>query len=244
MVEKLMYQQRHKEDTRPLAHHAMDLDKQMQEILSKNDLNEYDKAMLYMQSLNKYLGTIHSQDIPKIHDQTTNQLQQQQQQPQQHLQPQPLDPQPERKSVDVAEAKVSQPLSINKIIENIPKYSRTRGRKIVSILREDPDFQWDVNGQVTIEGKVIDGSDIRQIILNASSNPRRPFSPVGLDSVLHHISKKRNIPVDVITNRNWRKLLNIRDSQQTPLSRWLTPASPALSPSLAESRRNMHWESW
>jgi hypothetical protein len=65
MVEKLMYQQRHKEDTRPLVRHAMNLDKEMQEILSKNYSNEYNKAMLYMQLLNKYLGNIHSQDIPK-----------------------------------------------------------------------------------------------------------------------------------------------------------------------------------
>ena len=74
MVEKLMYQQRHKEDTRPQVHYATNLDKEMQEILTRDNLTEYDKAMLYMQLLNKYLGTIHSRDIPKIQEKRVHQM--------------------------------------------------------------------------------------------------------------------------------------------------------------------------
>lgn len=243
MVEKLRFQQRHKEDTRPQAHYAMNLDKEMQEILTKDNLTEYDKAMLYMQLLNKYLGTIHSRDIPKTQDVNTPAIQQHPPPPQQQQQQQPeqADVDPPAQPVEVPP---SSPVTLKKIIENIPKYSRSRARKLASKLKEDPNFHWDSKGEITINGKVLEGSDIKQIITNASTNPRQPFTPVGLDTVLAYIRDNRHIPGDIITNRNWQSKLHVRDPPRTPLSRWNSPMTPTFSPSHDKNRRNYGWESW
>jgi hypothetical protein len=151
MVEKLMYQQRHKEDTRPLIRHAMNLDREMQEILSKNDQNEYNKAMSYMQLLNKYLASLHSQDIPKTL--ATPQTGPQIHQPEQAKVDPPVQP------VESAKATSSSPISVKEIVEKIPKYSRSKARKLTSTLTKDPNFHWDANGQITINGKAIEGSE-------------------------------------------------------------------------------------
>ena len=241
MVEKLMYQQRHKEDTRPQVHYATNLDKEMQEILTRDNLTEYDKAMLYMQLLNKYLGTIHSRDIPKIQDQNTPAMQQHPAPPQQQHQPEPADIDPPAQPLVVPP---SSPVSLKKIVEKVPKYSRARARQLASKLKEDPNFHWDSKGEITINGKVLEGSNIKQIISNASTNPRQPFTPVGLDTVLAYIRENRQIPSDIITNKNWQNKLFVKDPPRTPLSRWKSPRTPTFSPSHEINRRNYGWESW
>jgi hypothetical protein len=242
MVEKLMYQQRHKEDTRPLDRHAINLDREMQEILSKNDSDEYKKAMLYMQLLNKYLGTLHSQDIPK----TQHTLQMGPQIPQPLHQPEHAKTDSPGTLIEPVKDASSSPISVREIVENIPKYARTRARKITSILNEDPNFHWDMKGQIAINGKTIEGSDIRKIVRNASTNPKQQLiSPVGLDPVLAYVRSKGHIPAKAIINKIWKKELNISETPRTSLTRWLSPSTPAFaSPTLSGRGKNYGWESW
>jgi hypothetical protein len=94
----------------------------MQEILSKNYSDEYNKAMLYMRLLNKYLGTLHSQDIPKT--QHTPQMGPQILQP--LHQPEQAKVDPPAQLIEPAKAASSSPISVREIVENIPKYAQGR----------------------------------------------------------------------------------------------------------------------
>jgi hypothetical protein len=104
-----------------------------------------------------------------------------------------------------------------------------------------------VNGQITINGKTIEGSDIRKIVKNASTNPKQQqfISPVGLYSVLAYVCNKGHIPANTIIYRNWKKELNISETPRTPLSKWISPSTPAFaSHTFSGNRKNYGWELW
>jgi len=253
MAQKLLYQQRHKEDTRPSAYHAMNIDKDMQDILSRNDLGEYDKAMRYMQLLHKYLETLHSREqfqtsAPPITPPSQSFLAGQTQQ--------------EGKSIDAVETKPSihamTPLTAKTILESVPKYSKPKARKLIKLLTKDPDFQWGGDGEVSIKGEVVKGSNIKNIIKHASTNPKHSIDPTGIDTVLSYLSKK-NMTSDTITNRRWKNELNIKETPKTPFSTplgrrgtpldsWLATSSSLSSAKTASplftQDKGHEWESW
>jgi hypothetical protein len=103
-----------------------------------------------------------------------------------------------------------------------------------------------MNGQIAINGKTIEGSDIRKIVRNASTNPKQQLiSPVGLDTVLAYVLNKGHIPAEAIINKIWKKERNISETPRTSLTIWLSPSTPAFaSPTLSGNGKNYGWESW
>jgi hypothetical protein len=273
MAEKMMYQQRYKDAIRPQATHSMTLDKEMQEILSKTNISEYDKALTYMDLLRQYLSALqNSKDTTASVTVTRSNPLQPLEQPQK---PQP--PTPKKTTEDArmspstkADLRESGPppgieaspsYTTKRIVNIVPNYSRAKARKLVKILYDDPKFTWDVDGEISINGENIKGSNIKTMVHNASTNPKQTHAPIGVQSVLNYLRGKDSITsADVITNRNWKSNLGMsfktpsktpRTRQTSPLSSWNSPMSTSypISYSFENNNNNNNnnndaWESW
>ena len=140
MAERLLYEQRHKQDTNPVANYVMDIDKQMQNLLATRNVSEYDKAVNYMQLLRKYLDVLHDDPV-KSHA---------------YRETAPIVPTPDQatppsrsSSEDVPsmlereeEPKTSVQPSFDSIVNNVPQYARGRAKKLLAVLEQDPYFDW------------------------------------------------------------------------------------------------------
>jgi hypothetical protein len=230
LVEKYLYQQRYKEDTKPLEKHAMNIDREIQQILAKKDMSEYDKAAAYSQLLREYLGAIHSTPGPGLVN------------PSQDVQPLTT---PRMATVANIPAVVPEtppgvgatgvsltpalfsPLNNKTIVSRVPNYAKAKAKKLVNTLLDDPKLQWDGKGEVSINGEPIKGSSIKNIVHNASSNSKHSFVPVGVESVLSYLKKAGYITSGMITNREWKKELGVHES---PESAYKTPRARRKSP--------------
>lgn len=243
MAEKLLYEQRHKEVTQPQAHHAMQIDRQMQNILNRNDISEHDKALAYLHSLRNYLEAVqtspshgHRIDHPFKQDTSTPVIpkpeeiskedQPQQQQEQQHQQ--------QFRDLPV--------LTADAILQRVPKYAKTKAKKLLRTFEADPNFKWNDSGEISIGGKVINSSNISDIIHSATSKRKAYQLPRGTEMVLSYLKDRPNVPNTAINNQHWRKNLGFSSPKpKTPLSAW---KSAGKNVSNSPDFSIPEWENW
>jgi len=261
MADKMQFEQRYKEDTRPQAYQAMNIDREMQTILSRSDMNEYEKVVAYNQLLRKYLNAIHTEPISSMNNLVNTLIPKKEETIQKKAEthsPEASVTFSEESSIEKPVSPRENPLSNKFLVEDVPHYGKSKARKLIKILDEDPKFHWDGKGEIFIDGKPIKGSNIKDIIHNASSNPRGKDSPVGLDSVLSYLQGSKDISADTIINKNWKKQLNLvqslppdtpdtstpkrpKQKRRTPLKNWSSPIPPHYTP---YSHSRHEWESW
>lgn len=240
MAEKLLYEQRHKEVTQPQAHHAMQIDRQMQHILDRNDISEHDKALAYLQSLRSYLEAVqtspthgHKIDhhfkqeistpgIPKT-EEISKKDQPQQQQQQQQSRDLPV-------------------LTTDIILQRVPKYAKSKAKKLLKTFEADPNFKWNEKGEISIGGKFINSSNISDIIHSATSKRKAYRLPHGTEMVLSYLKDKPDVPNTAFNNQHWRKNLGFSPSKpKTPLSAWKSKDKNVLN---SPDFHIPEWENW
>ena len=252
MAEKVHFEQRYKEDTRPTPYHAMSIDREMQSILSRPDMSEYAKVVAYNQLLRKYLNVIHSSlNVDGMLDTLVPKKEENQQRKEETSSSEATGSFLKDTSMETSDTTMENPLLGKFLVEGVPGYGKSKARKLIKILEADPKFHWDEKGEISINGKSIKGSNIKDIIHNASSNPRGKNTPIGLDPVLSYLRDNGDISENMIINKNWRKQLNMTQTSQkkadtstpkrynrrTPLKNWSSPIPP-------HSQSHHEWESW
>ena len=84
---------------------------------------------------------------------------------------------------------------------------RPRATALLSRLKAKPDvITWDKTGQVKIEGKIIPGSNISNLVSDAMRS-RRNFNPTGSKEFFEALNKL-NVPKDLVRNEErWKEVL-------------------------------------
>ena len=84
---------------------------------------------------------------------------------------------------------------------------RQRATALLSRLKTKPDvITWDKTGQVEIEGKIIPGSNISDLVSDAMRY-RRNFNPTGSKEFFEALNKL-NVPKDLVRNEEcWKEVL-------------------------------------
>ena len=105
------------------------------------------------------------------------------------------------------EQRVEQQLPDADVVEPIPRTMRPRATALLSRLKAKPDvITWDKTGQVKIEGEIIPGSNISDLVSDAMRS-RRNFNPTGSKEFFEALNKL-NVPKDLVRNEErWKEVL-------------------------------------
>lgn len=179
------------------------LDSEMQSILNQSSKDDAEKWKLYQQILQRYLHFTEESRKPlrlEVHSQ-------------------PGDT-PSEKTDSV------EPISgekLSKVLATIPKTYQSKGELLLRHLTSNPKrFSWDANGVVSIDGAVIQGSNIVDLV-NDGVRQRKGFHASGRHAFARYLGSI-NTPQEYIGNPELRKGLTALSSPAT-----ISPATPATS---------------
>ena len=107
-------------------------------------------------------------------------------------------------------------MSIEMIVQSIPKSMKKRAEALLAHLKEREDvITWDDMGQVLLNGVLIPKSNITDLVSDAM-RPRKNFNPVGVHE-FYKVLKDINIPKDIVRNeQRWS------EGEQKEKKLWLT----------------------
>ena len=185
-----MIQQQNDIQTSPLVKSMSSLNQQMDNTLADPGLPAEIKIKNHDQLLHRYLNLQEQREnhIPtiKIHSTTG-------------VAALPQEPQP---------ASGPQPVSDSEILGTIPRTFRSQAERLLQWIKKTPEaVQWDEKGQVSLEGKSVQGSSISDLI-NDIVRTRKGFSPTGRDEFTQVLAKL-NTPEDFVRNENRRRMMSL-----------------------------------
>lgn len=90
------------------------------------------------------------------------------------------------------------------IIEGLTKTGKTKSEILIEKLKTLKGFSWDNNGEVTMDGKLHKGSNIKDLISNASKSRKNFIPPTGWDQFVD-VLKDGNISQSIIGNTKLKK---------------------------------------
>lgn len=192
------------------------LDSDMSAILHSLEFkNDREKWQRYEQALQRFLSLKHLQDRPVATPEKNATKSKNSDQDEEH----------ERKQSDV-----------NKLVQTLPKSYRVKGRKLLNFCLNSSQIDWEPEGRVKIDGSVIPGSNIVELVKDAVK-PRRGKkvdAPVGRAQFVGTL-KRVKVPTEAIGNKSfWRDdndVLNSSDLEVTPRTSKILSSSIYESPS-------------
>lgn len=167
--------------TDTLASSISSLDKEMKEILSSSELEDYQKAQLYQQALQRYLAL-----AEKYRQRPLGKLE---------MIPQEKKEGPEINYVEDLKSTV---------INSVPKNLRPKAELLWRQMETIPEVKWDKMNQLVIGDRVYQGSNIVDLFHDLVRERKRSDPPKGWE-LLAKALKRANVPREVIGNsERWR----------------------------------------
>lgn len=166
------------------------LDNEMSEILNSTDKNEHDKWLLYCQALQRYLHFIDNNNVLKstLEEEKNKNI---------------------VEKVETVEAKI-EPHAKNefedsRLIESVPNTYRWKAQHLLSRLHEagKQQISWNDKGTVSINGNLIDGSNIIDLV-NDAMRARKSYEAIGRQAfaqLIHHLK----VPNEFIGNKYFKR---------------------------------------
>ena len=165
--------------THPNVQKVQQEDEKMRDIIEDDFLSDFDKVQLHSQALQRYLDNykqalrVSKASASLGSDASTQPF------PQQRGIITPSELKEEDKDNDEKDnSSDNKKLSINAILQSVPKYSKEKARTLLESIEESPDVDWTSNGKVKFKGKIIPESNIAQMTndevgrARIKSNPR------------------------------------------------------------------------
>ena len=111
------------------------------------------------------------------------------------------------------------------VIDSVPSTMKRKAQLLVSLLNNNPNVSWKVDGTVKRYGKSIPGSNIIDLVKDVIRH-RKGSQPTGWQALAEGL-RDMNIPQDVIGNRErWDWMLR---APETPETDNITPYKNTLS---------------
>lgn len=153
----------------PAFNHLANLDQNMQNMLNTSNLPPDLKHKQYNQMMHRY-QTMRDQEMNKSF---------------------PI-------NVTKMEAGVSSTIPADDIIEALPKSFKNKGRMLLSHIKRTKNITADDQGQVVVNGKTIEGSNITDLVFDYV-RPRKGWGPTGWKEFGKAL-KQTNVPREAIVN--------------------------------------------
>jgi hypothetical protein len=154
----------------PVVTKMSDLDREMRIALEKPG-DVAQKVQAYNQILQRFL--VHQQ----THERTPIQVQ--------------LKSPPPEDNVDTVEEDV---------IASLPKSYQSKGQYLLTRLRNDPHVQWNNRGEIILDGKMVSGSNLADLVNDILRNRKNAPDPVGWSEFANHLHKM-NLPQEFIGHK-------------------------------------------
>ena len=223
-----------------VENNIMKIDLDMKKILELSNVSEHEKAIMYEQTLRKYLLAI---------DQKVNQV----------GQSPPISFQGEVKQPDVSDVAVikkeKKEKLENRMVNTFPKTLREKGQLLLDHLKDTSNLDWNEFGEIELNGKQVPGSNISDLI-NDTLRPRKTgIVPRGWDMFAGEL-KRTNVPMDLIGNKKRYNqtldghMLEFSLPPSSKISRKVIsppskiPRRKSIPSSSSSSQTKISWQSW
>lgn len=184
------------------------LDKNMNDIINREDLPTDERLKLYDQALNRYLH-VHDEFRPK--------------------------PVTDSKPDPVVQQEPSDPIA-NEVLASVPKTMKGKAELLLNKMKTSPDITWNEKGELKFKGETVHGSNVVDLV-NDVLRKRKYFNPQGWETFGEAL-REANVPQDLIGHEDrWRYITQTkrtpraRKRQQSPSpTRYETPPATPKTP--------------
>ena len=188
--------------TTPMARKLSDLDRQMDEILKREDMDDYNKAQAYSRVLGRYMDlkgeAMKPTPIPIIDRSSSSSS---------------------SSSRSPTGSTSTSDTSIPEVdIEILPKPYRKKAEVLLKILRSTPNVSWNTRGEVIVDSRPIPGSHIVDLVGHVIRPAHMTKSPPPGSDAFSRVLKENNVPLTLVSQ------LKKSSPVRTPLSE--TPYRP------------------
>ena len=216
-------QQRQQILTPPVTQTLKNLDSEMSDILSSNQLDDEEKAKLYNQVLQRYLTYYDQRKGQPIHVKLTT--------------PKPVETPKQEEAKDTTEEPAPEKPVLStveeEVMKSVPKLYKSGARQLLDKIKEHRDvLHWNEKGELMYENKPISGSHVVDLV-NDTLRHRKGFEPIGW-SVFARGLARMNVPENLVRNPQRQSAIRefktrVRDATPDSPSRWL-PTPPSNEP--------------
>ena len=227
-------QQRQQILTPPVTQTLKNLDREMSDILSSEELDDEAKAKLYNQVLQRYLTYYDQRKSQPLHVKLTTPKPVETPKPEESEEPPAKDPAPEKSESTAVEQEV---------MKSVPKIYKNGARQLLDKIKENRDvLDWNDKGELVYENKPINGSHVVDLI-NDMLRHRKGFEPVGW-SVFARGLARMNVPENLVRNPQRQSAIRefkarVREETPESPSRWLPTPPTTSSASVKKQRRRV-----
>ena len=166
-----------------------ELDTSINNVLSRTDLDQHEKAKLYTGLLQRYLALV-KQGAVETNALTLNL-------PQTSVNSDPVTP----LTPQTTDSDVGGDVMVEEILRNIPMQRRKNAQYILEkMLNAQDTARWRETGEFVFNGSVIPGTHIFDLVKSATAPQMTRRRPQGWDEFLRAIAKL-NIPLSTVPNR-------------------------------------------
>ena len=161
----------------PMVKAMSALDRDMDDVLSHQDLTTDDKVKEYNQVLRRY---VNYEDKRKMVEQTPIQMQM-------VGSPEPTLTSPPSETTDLIE---------QELIKSVPKTMKKKAELLVNRIRNSPNMRWTDKGELVYKDQVMPNTNVADLV-NDTLRRRKNFEPQGWQTFARAL-KETNVPQDLI----------------------------------------------
>ncbi len=166
----------------PLSDSVLQLDTAMKHILENETMSEYDKLTAYQQTLHKYLKRVNQSTSRQWNNEFQSGIQ--------------------TKTVpDQGITTNEKIIKLEKrVLDSLPKSLRGKGSVLIQHLKEATDLNWNDRGELTVDGDIVEGSNISDLIHETLRSRKTSDTPRGWQRYIDTLVDS-NVPREFLSNK-------------------------------------------
>ena len=184
----------------PVTTQMSNLDQELKYILDNPSLNVDEKYNRYYSTFSRY-GKLHAMVFPKTVEHPVPPM------VGQIPAPPPAQVPPDIVQQQQQPLPVAPPLPVveERLIAGLPKTCRRKGRMLLDHIKKKPGFQWTDNGGLHVDGGVVPGSNIIDLVHYFTRKRPKALPPPGSEE-LAVLLKDTNVPMEAVDGESFRRV--------------------------------------
>ena len=133
-------------------------------------------------------------------------------------------------------------LSVDTVLQAIPKNARQRARALLSHIVDDGRLTWNRKGEISYLGQLVPGSHITDLVKDSQYHYKH-FNPIGYE-LFYNALKDMNMPQGLIGHRERLKIIPSEQSLQETSGQSPSPPGIRVYRDSQKKKRNTHPIKW
>jgi hypothetical protein len=192
LLEGLQWQQQ--QQLNPVMKAMTSLDRDMQDVLGRQDMPTDEKVKLYNQVLHRYVTYKDQQETAARAP----------------IQMQILDTSPPEQSSSSSSAPVDG--IEQEVMESVPTKMKKKARLLLTRMKNSPHLRWTDKGELIYKDQVMTNTNVADLV-NDALRRRKHFEPHGWQTFAHAL-KETNVPQDLVGHRERWQWMQQQQQQQ------------------------------